>query len=127
MAKSKNGRKNMRRYESGVTFLGWLFILIPMALVLYAVICLAPVYLEYMKIARTLEQVPTEFQGDQPSPGQIRVAIERRFDIEDVRVINKDTIKIQKEGSGFTVEAAYKDSAPYISNVSLQAEFKKTV
>lgn len=117
----------MRRYESGVTFLGWLLILIPMALVLYAGIRLAPAYLEYMKIARTLEQVATEFQGDQPSPGQIRVAIERRFDIEDVRVINKDAIKVQKEGSGYTVEAAYKDAVPYISNVSLQVEFKKTV
>lgn len=117
----------MRRYETGVTFLGWLFILIPMGLVLYAGIRLAPAYLEYMKIARTLEQVATEFQGDQPSPGQIRVAIEKRFDIESVTVMNKDAIKIQKEGSGYTLTADYKDAVPYISNVSLQVEFKKSV
>ena len=117
----------MLRYQRGVTFLGWLFILLPMALVVYATIRLAPVYLEYMKIARTLEQVATEFQGEQPTAGQIRSAVGRRFDIEDVRVIRPDEIKLQKEGSGFSIAVDYKDTVPYISNVSLQVAFKKTM
>ena len=53
----------MRHRERGVTFLGWVVILLPVALVLYAGIRLTPVYLEYMKVARTLEQVQRRVQG----------------------------------------------------------------
>ena len=40
----------MRQNERGVTFLGWVILLLPAALVLYAGIRLTPVYLEYMKV-----------------------------------------------------------------------------
>ena len=117
----------MRYREGGVTFLGWLVILVPVALVLYAGIRLVPVYLEYMKIARTLEQVSTESVGDVGDPRLLRAAIERRFDVEDVHVITKDDIKITKEGSGYRVEAAYEAVAPFISNVDLLVTFDKVV
>lgn len=120
----------MRHRERGVTFLGWLFLLMPMALVLYAGIRLTPIYLEYMKIARTLEQVSEEFKGEQTDMGALRTAIERRFNIESVTVLNPrdaNHIRIRKEGSGLMVQAAYIDTAPFISNVSLQVEFNKVV
>ncbi len=117
----------MRQRERGVTFLGWIFILIPIGLLLYAGIRLTPVYLEYMKIARTLEQVSEEFKGDAIEGSMLRVAIERRFDIEDVRVINKNDIKITKEGSGYTVEAAYSDTVPFLGNIHLLVDFDKVV
>lgn len=120
----------MRHRERGVTFLGWLFLLMPMALVLYAGIRLTPIYLEYMKIARTLEQVSEEFKGEQVEVIQLRNAIERRFDIESVTVLNpRDAshVRIRKEGSGQTVSVSYTDRAPFIGNVSLQVEFNKVV
>jgi hypothetical protein len=120
----------MRQRERGVTFLGWLFILIPMGLVLYAGIRLAPLYLEYMKIARTLEQVGKDFKGDQADAQQIRTAIERHFDIEDVHVLtvrDTDKLKLRKEDSGYVMEVSYVDIAPYIGQISLQVAFNKVV
>lgn len=120
----------MRHRERGVTFLGWVVLLLPMALVFYAGIRLTPVYLEYMKIARTLEQVADEYKGEQAEAQAIRRSIERRFDIESVTVLNpRDAshIRIRKEGSGHVVQAAYVDSVPFIRNVSLQVEFNKVV
>ena len=120
----------MRQHERGVTFLGWVIILVPIALVFYAGIRLTPVYLEYMKITRTLEQVRDELKGDQPDASAIRVAIERRFDVEDVHVMtvrDVDKLKITKEGTGYKVEAVYQATAPYVSNVSLLVNFDKTV
>lgn len=120
----------MRRYQRGVTFLGWVFILVPVALVVYAGIRLSTVYLEYLKITRTLDQVRDELKGDQPDAAMIRNAIEKRFDIEDVHVMtvrDADKLKITKQGSGYKVEAIYQDSVPYISNVSLQVKFDKVV
>jgi hypothetical protein len=120
----------MQRYERGVTFLGWVIILVPVALVLYAGIRITPLYLEYMKVTRTLEQVRDELKGDQPDVAMIRNAIERRFDVEDVTVMtvrDADKLKITKVGSGYKVEAVYQATAPYVSNVSLLVNFDKTV
>lgn len=113
-----------------MTFFGWLVILVPMALMLYAAIRLTPVYLEYMKIARTLEQVAEDYKGDQPDVGSIRTSIEKRFDIESVRVMSvrdTDKLKITREGTGYTVRAVYTQSVPFVGNISLQAGFDKTV
>jgi hypothetical protein len=117
----------MRHRERGVTFLGWIFILVPVGMVLYGGIRLTPKYLEYMKIARTLEQVRDEYSGDGLEARALRSAIERRFDIEDVTVIKKDDIKITKQGSGYTIEASYYDTVPFVANVSLLVEFDKAV
>ncbi len=120
----------MQRHERGVTFLGWVILLLPVAMLLYAGIRLTPVYLEYMKVARTLEQVRDELKGDQPDAGMIRNAIEKRFDVEDVTVMtvhDVDKLKITKQGTGYQVEAVYQAIAPYVSNVSLLVNFDKTV
>jgi Domain of unknown function (DUF4845) len=120
----------MRQHERGVTFLGWIILLLPVAVVLYAGIRLTPIYLEYMKIAKTLDQVRDELKGDQPDAAMIRNTIERRFDVEDVTVMtvrDTDKLKVTKDGSGYKVEAVYQAVAPFVSNVSLQVNFDKTV
>ena len=117
----------MRYRERGVTFLGWLIILVPVALLVYAGMRLVPVYLEYMKIARTLEQLTSESVGDGSDARVLRYSIEKRFDIEDVHVITADDIKITKEGGGYKVQASYEATAPYVSNVYLLVVFDKTV
>ena len=117
----------MRHRERGVTFLGWILILIPVGMVLYAGIRLTPVYLEYTKIARTLEQVGDEFSDQTIETRVLRAAIEKRFDIEGVNIINKDDVKITKTGTGFSVTVDYFDTVPFMGNVLLMAEFKKTV
>ncbi len=120
----------MRQHEHGVTFLGWIILLLPVAVLLYAGIRLTPIYLEYMKVTKTLEQVRDELKGDQPDASMIRNAIEKRFDVEDVTVMtirDTDKLKITKQGNGYTVEAIYQDTAPFISNVSLLVNFDKTV
>ena len=50
----------MRPRERGATFLGIVIILLILGSALYAGIRLVPVYLEYTKVARSLEQVRDE-------------------------------------------------------------------
>ena len=117
----------MRHRERGVTFLGWIVILFPVALVLYAAIRLVPLYLEYMKVVSTLEQLSAESVGEAADVRSLRYAIERRFDVEDVRIITANDVKITKEGSGLKVQAAYEATAPFVSNVYLLVVFDKVV
>jgi hypothetical protein len=80
-----------------------------------------------MKIARTLEQVRDEYQGDPVEARMLRTAIERRFNIEDVTVIDRDDVRITKQGAGYKIEASYYDTVHFIANVSLMVDFTKVV
>lgn len=117
----------MRKHQRGMTFIGLLFVLALVGLVVYAGIRLVPVYLNYLKIARTLEMTATEVKGDNADPGNVRRIIERHWAIEDPTGVDIKDIQITKDDDGISMHVAYDDAVPYIANVSLSAHFDKTV
>ena len=54
----------MRTRQAGITFIGWLVILVPIALVGYAAIRLTPVLLNYMKVSQALERTATSVASE---------------------------------------------------------------
>jgi hypothetical protein len=95
--------------------------------VVYAGIRLAPLYLNYMKVARAMEAVATEVKGDNPDPGEIRGLLDRHFTIDDPTGVDVKDIEITKEDGGVQMHVAYDDAVPYVANVSLSVHFEKTV
>jgi hypothetical protein len=119
----------MRQHQQGMTFIGLLCILALAGAVVYAGVRLVPVYMNYMAIARTLEQVASEAKDDNPSPENLRNLIDRHFAIEDPRVITtaKDVEITRDEGGGVQMHVDYDETVPYVANVSLSVHFDKTV
>jgi hypothetical protein len=120
----------MRSKQSGVTFLGLLVLIVVVGSWVYAAMRIVPMYLNYQKVAGTLEKVRDELDSN---PGttdfMIRKAIERHFNIEMVKedVFNYDDVTIKKDGGKFMVTAAYEDTAPFIANIYFLVSFNKTV
>jgi hypothetical protein len=118
----------MRNKQRGITMVGWLILLIPLAVVGYAGIRLTPVYLNYMKVARTLQRVADDYRGgDVPSSETIRRSIEKHFDIESVDYPTPKDVKITRDGKAWTIQAAYDDQAPLFANLAIVVVFDKTV
>ena len=117
----------MQRHQRGMTFIGLLCILALAGVVVYAGIRLAPLYLNYMKVAKTLDAVAAEVKGDNPDPAAIRNLIDRHFNIEDPSVVTVKDIEITKDDGGVQMHVAYDDAVPYVANVSLSVHFEKTV
>ena len=117
----------MRNRQRGVTAIGWLFLLTPIAIVGYAGIRVAPLYLNYMKVNRALDQVASDFKGGGGDPNTIRTVVDRHFEIDMVDYPNTKDLKIARDGAGWVVEMAYDDEAPLFSNVSLHVTFDKKV
>ena len=117
----------MGKHQQGMTFIGLLCVLALAGAVVYAGIRLAPLYLNYMKIARTMDAVAGEVKGDNPDPATIRMLIGRHFDIEDPSTVTDKDIEITKDESGVQMHVSYDDSVPYVANVSLMVHFDKTV
>jgi uncharacterized protein DUF4845 len=118
---------SMRSKQTGITFIGWIILLIPLAICLYAGLRLAPVYLNYMKVARTLEQVKSEFKDGAGDNGAIRTALQKHLYIESVDYPEIKDIKISRDGMAWTISADYDDQAPLFSNVFILVTFDKSV
>jgi len=118
----------MQDRQRGMTFLGILLIIIVVGAWVYAGIRLVPKYLEYVRVAATLEKVRDEFESNPGSTEfMLRKAIERHFDIEMVTAIDSEDIEIKKEGGSFTMRANYEETVPLVSNISFLLTFDKTV
>jgi len=111
-----------------MTMLGIILVVVVVGAWIYAGIRLTPLYLEYMRVASTLEKVRDEFDSN---PGttefMLRKAIERHFDIEMVEVVTSNDIEITREGGEFTMRAAYEATTPIVSNISFLVDFDKSV
>jgi Domain of unknown function (DUF4845) len=118
----------MHHRQRGMTMLGILAVVVVVGAWIYAGIRLTPKYLEYMRVAATLEKVRDEFDAN---PGttelMLRKAVERHFDIEMVEVITSNDIEIRRDGGMYSMRAAYEDTVPLAGNVSFLLEFDKSV
>jgi hypothetical protein len=120
--------RSLRAKQRGVTMIGWIFLLIPMAMVVYAGIRLVPVYLNYSRVAKSLNQIADEAGGDgSATADSLRVALDKRLDIEGVEFPTIKEFTIKRSGAVWIMEVNYEESIPYISNVSLLTSFKKSV
>jgi hypothetical protein len=108
--------------------IGWLVLLVPIAIVVYAGIRLAPIYLNYMRVAKALTQTINEAKTGDATTGQtLRVALDKHFDIEGIEKPTTKDIDIHRENEHWVAIADYEDVAPMFGNVSLLVQFHKEV
>ncbi len=120
----------MRNKQLGVTAIGWLILLTPFAIVGYAGVRMAPLYLNYMKVTRAMEQVHNDLKTNAQSGGTaetIRASMDKRFEIDLVDYPTTKDLKITRDGSQWTVRMNYDDEAPLFANISMHVTFDKVV
>jgi Domain of unknown function (DUF4845) len=117
----------MKQKQRGMTLISWILVLLVALLFGIAALRLVPVYLEYLKITSSLSSVQREYNGQTVSQNELRTALAKRFDIESVHVITKNDVKIERQGGGYQLRAAYEQRAPFIANVAFVVSFDKSV
>ncbi len=115
----------MRSHQRGATFLGMLVIVAILGVGLFAAIRLVPLYLEFMAVARAMEQTAKENAGG--TQQTLRTSLIRRWTIEDIKSLQPKDIEIKRAGNGYTMRAWYRAESPFVANVSLVVDFDKTV
>jgi hypothetical protein len=118
----------MHSKQRGVTLIGWIFLLIPIVILGYAGLRLAPVYLNYMKVSRSMNQLVSEMHSSDASNVElIRSSLEKHLDVESVDYPAIKDFSIRRDGSVWIVQTTYEETAPLFSNISLVVSFDKTV
>ena len=116
----------MRSRQRGATFIGMVVIIAILGFALYAGIRLTPMYLEYMAVARALEHC----EGGRGRADHAAAAAQcARPPLDDRNidsVISRKTSRSRRPAPAGPC-APYRAEAPFIGNVSLVADFDKTV
>ena len=116
------------RKQRGVTMIGWIFLLVPVAIVLYAAILVGPEYLNYYKVITALKETGGKLKGDETlSATTIRNAITKRFDIGYIEKPTSDEVVITKEEGGWQLATDYETTVPMFGNLYLLMTFKTAV
>jgi hypothetical protein len=116
----------MRSRQAGITFIGWIFLLAPLAIVAYAGIRLTPVYLNSMKVSKALKQTASESKGDATlNPVSVRNSLDKRFDIEGINFPKVSDVDVTRVGNSWTISADYEDIVPLFAGISLLVKFDK--
>ena len=117
----------MMRRQRGVTMIGWIFLLVPLAICLYAGIRVVPEYLNYYKVVKAMKDTAATLKSDDTiTAGTVRTALQRRFDVGYVDKPSVDEIVVVKGEKGWTMAADYEVTAPLFGNVHLLIAFKST-
>ena len=116
----------MHRQQRGVTAIGWIVLLVPVALVLYAAIRLFPVYMNYLSVSRVMTQQAQE-SATSDSAQTIHYGLEKRLDIDAVTFPDAKDFVIRRDGQSWVIEVDYEETVPLLANVSLLTKFAKSV
>lgn len=121
----------MRHSQRGVTFIGWLFLLSAVAVVVYQGIRLAPLYLNYLRVARSLERLkepgPDGTSATPANAESLHTVLARSFEINSIEQPDLKDIDIHRVGNHWTAVADYDDEAPLFANLTLVVHFHKEV
>ena len=116
------------RKQRGVTMIGWIFLLAPVGIVLYAGIRVVPEYLNHYKLVTAMKETASKLQSDETlNPQKIRSALERRFDTGYIENPKPSDLDITKGEGGWDVSSEYETTVPMFGNLYLLMDFTETV
>jgi hypothetical protein len=118
----------MRHSQRGITLIGWIILVIPIVICVYAGIRVAPMYLNFMNVSKALSQVAASAKTSASvSTQELKTSLEKNFDVQAIEHPSPKDIDIHREGDHLVAIADYEDVAPLFANISLLLQFHKQV
>lgn len=108
--------------QRGVALSGLLFWGIVISLLAVLAMKVAPEYLDYFKILKSVKSISTQSSGK--TVGEIRAAFDKYADVNYLKGINGTDLDISKEGNDVVIAFAYEKRIPLFYNVSLLIDFQ---
>jgi len=115
-----------RREQAGITAIGFLILAGLFGLVGYAALKLVPIYMQNMRLTTVLNDVRDELDGSGATPGQIRNAVGRRFDVEGI-TLPRENVKIDQASNGYQLRIEYDNRTPFLADIWFLVTFDKQV
>ncbi len=116
-------RSNLRSRQQGMGMIGWLMVIGIVVVFMKAGFTLGPIYWNHYKamtvIKKTVANPSTVTQG----PAEIRSAMQRYWDIEDIKYFQPIDIKVRKTDIGRALAIDYEVREVFFKEVSFLVHF----
>ncbi|MBV60547.1 MAG: DUF4845 domain-containing protein [Nevskiales bacterium] len=113
--------------QKGMGLWGMLFVFGVIGFVALVTIKCTPIYLAHLEIQTAVNDVADDSSYANASPFEIRRALQRRFDVDDVTQLKTKDIKIQREDNTRVISYDYEVRVALFANLSLVIQFKDAV
>jgi len=111
------------RQQQGLTPLAVLTIIALVAFGVLLAFKLIPVYIEYYGVVASVKSFKQDMDLPDKGEPQIRDLLKRRFEVNDVKRVKQDQVKITRAGRATTIAVRYDAKVPLVANVNLLVEF----
>jgi len=109
--------------QNGMTGTGWLVVLALIGFFAMLIMKLAPVYMEHYSIKTVLASLENEPMITKKSVGDVKRLIKKRLTVNGVYEMDKDALKIKKQGGVMKVEITYEVRKHMMGNVDAIVSF----
>lgn len=120
-----------KKRQRGISFLGLITLVGILGFAAVIGLKLIPIYMDSWKIDGVMKAVISESGINEMSRREVQDAMLKRLDIDAVDAVNyynhKESMTITKRKGSTTIDIFYRVETPLIGNLSLIAEFDKSV
>ena len=113
--------------ESGLTGIGFVFVLLILGFFVALGLKLFPVYLEYYSVTTSLQSLKNEESSKLDQSQAIKSLLKKRLDMNDVTHVSNENIKIVKNVKSTTVTVEYEVRKSFMGNVDIVVSFSDSI
>ena len=110
--------------QRGISLSGLLMTSVILILVAIFGLRIVPAYLEYTAIKKNLTAIAQDPNLQQADLNQIRLSFSKRAQVDSIKSISGQDIKINKENNRIILSAKYTSKIPLVENISLNIDFE---
>lgn len=114
----------MKRTQGGMTMLGFLITLSVVILFIFCGMKIVPMYIEYYSVKKMLATISNNPEAANSSKEQIRKMFGRSLEIDYVKIITPDMLKIETTDSGYNLVVDYERREELVANLDVVGKFR---
>ena len=114
----------MKRTQGGMTMLGFLITLSVVILFIFCGMKIVPMYIEYYSVKKMLAAISNNPEAANSSKDQIRKMFGRSLEIDYVKIITPEMLKIETTDSGYNLVVDYERREELVANLDVVGKFR---
>ena len=114
----------MKRTQGGMTMLGFLITLSVVILFLFCGMKIVPMYIEFYSVKKMMATIANNPEAATASKDKIRALFARSLEIDYVKIIKPEMLKIETTDSGYNLVVDYERREELVANLDVVGKFR---
>lgn len=122
-----NRSTNLRNRQKGLSSFGWIAVAGIFGFLVITFFKVFPFYYDNFRLKSALEGLQQDTSVDSKSKRAIWESLEKRLFIDEVRIIKRDHVTMERKDGKTTVTVTYEQKDNYIGNLFIGGTFSESI